>query len=471
MILIIFILILINFYFISFCHKLPDDVKNKDETRRSKQLSLNLSKVLELRKLFNSFTKLHLTNWNPVASPHLPILQTSMDLNDADLTGDEEMFSSQNNSPQASPPTSPPDNNSPNYSPLPSNRPARMSTSEDAVTSLLEELDSGKALSIWNHLQNKESDLLVKEYLNIIQKVKVMPEHPTTSVLDSIPSPVFELPNAIQISVLNMFTSYLQCRYSALNINEALTHEKCLFSPFISFKIPQFNLLPQEYFQECFDFKKTFVKGIQASAVNGLAFTMELILLRILDEIHSHVQSTSNANNEEEEIQNVQYFFLTFFSAAESNFKDKFKIKSIDWEKKECRVKNILPKWRRDKSAPPIVASNRYAKELSKKVKESSVKITPLGIITQTNNQPSTSGQGQVSIPTVNSKQGNGGKGVKALTKNRNKVNQVQVQQKNARGNNFNKNRKLAFNQAVESTETNNDNSTNQAAPPTSNSQ
>lgn len=292
---------------------------------------------------------------------------------------------------------------SPSYSPLPlsplfttnmdeGNLAAEMSTHQ----TLLEELDSEKSLSVWELMNDYDSDSLVREYFQILSDVKIRPSIPDVTVLNTLPVPDFELPIQIQSSILNHFTCYFQCRYSALNINAAVQNDVCLFSPFIHFKIPQFELLPEKYYKESKEAKELFVKAIQLNAVNGISFTIELILLRIYKEILLHVRTVVLA--EAAQKQTMQQFFLSFYKAAQTNFHQKFKIKNIDWNTKESRVKDGMPRWRKMGTDPPAVRTSRYVKELTKKVNEGKVKITSLGIIRQNNSQQPTS-----TIPSNNS--------------------------------------------------------------------
>lgn len=274
---------------------------------------------------------------------------------------------------------------SPSYSPC-SSSPEKMESDEQPNLSanpplqILEEIDGEeKRLSIWNIINDYQRDPLVKEYFNLLQQVKVKPCVPDPSILQNLPTPNFELPKETQIILLNNFTTYFQCRYSALNINGALQHDICLFSPYINFRVPQFEMLPLSYFNETKETKEIFTKAIQTSAVNGLAFTIELILLRTLAEIDKIVKSKSESA--EECLQTTQFFYLTFYKAAKENFHQTFKVKQIDWSSKSSRVKEVLPKWRKESGEPPAVKTNRYASDLVRKLEKGKVKITSLGII------------------------------------------------------------------------------------------
>ncbi|MES2287675.1 MAG: hypothetical protein V4547_18410, partial [Bacteroidota bacterium] len=121
------------------------------------------------------------------------------------------------------------------------------------------------------------------------------------------------------------------------------------------------------------------IQAIQTSAVNGLAFTIELILLRTLNTINNEVKIKIADTNEC--VQIVQYFYLSFYNAARLNFHQKFNVKEIDWENKESKVKDLFPKWRRDNMETPQIRSNRHAKELISKVENGSVKINAMGIV------------------------------------------------------------------------------------------
>lgn len=295
---------------------------------------------------------------------------------------------------------------SPSYSPHKSASSPDMRTDqqEDLTQSpeeqLLNKLDSEKSLSAWNLLHDSDDDVLVKEYFETLKIVKVRPCVPDISTLTSLPVPGYELPTSIQVTVLNHFTAFFQCRYSALNINDAVNHDVCLFSPFIHFKIPQFELLPKMYYTDSKAAKSAFVQAIQTNAVNGLAFTIELILLRILKEIWNHIITA--VENETDQKDNLQYFYLSFFKAAQANFQEKFKVKSIDWTKRESRVKDGLPKWRKQNANPPIIKHNRYVRELTKKVTEGKVKITALGVIQQTSTVSATPTTDQSHQPVIN---------------------------------------------------------------------
>lgn len=242
-----------------------------------------------------------------------------------------------------------------------------------------------------------------------------------------------------------------------MNINQACQREKCLFSPYIYFQVPQFELLPAEYFSECHELKLNFAKGIQTSAVNGLAFTMELILLRTFKLIKDQVETLGQESAALTQL--IMYFFLKFFVAAEGNFQKTFKSKDIDWDKKECRVKSILPKWRRQETpTPPLVRPNRYVRVLSEKLSKGSAKISSLGIIQHCKSDKSanstepkergnavqgTSSKSKVSSNTYTEKT-TVYRNVKEITKDKDKpVNQAIPDRKDARNSAFNKNRNI----------------------------
>lgn len=146
----------------------------------------------------------------------------------------------------------------------------------------LHKIDPDKSLSVWNLLTYKGNDKLVDEYLETIVRLQIKPCIPDKTRLSNLNTPNFDLSTTCQIEIIDNFTAYFQCRYSATNINSALEHDVTLFSPYINFNIPQHQLLPKFYFDETKNDKISFVKAIQSNAVEGLAFTTELLLLRIL---------------------------------------------------------------------------------------------------------------------------------------------------------------------------------------------
>lgn len=274
---------------------------------------------------------------------------------------------------------------SPSYSPIPAvnmnvSQVNNSSSLQEDPFSFLHHVDPEKSLSIWNLLSYKGSDKLVDEYLSNLERLRIKPCIPDKSRLLSLQTPHISLPLPCQIEVIDNFTAYFQCRYSTTNINSALEHDVTLFSPYINFNIPQHQLLPKFYFDETKNDKISFVKAIQSNAVEGLAFTTELLLLRILNIIASAIIAEKK-ESESVSVNDLEYFFLTFYQAAQANFHEKFKVKTINWQEKVGRVKEGLPAWRVKGLEAPKVKPSRYSKELTKKLAEAKVRITKLGIV------------------------------------------------------------------------------------------
>ncbi len=241
----------------------------------------------------------------------------------------------------------------------------------------------------------------------------------------------------------------------------------CLFSPFINFKIPQFDLLPKAYFDDTKASKISFVQAIQISAVKGLAFSIELLLLRSFNVIYNEVRSVVKV--EDEHLQTFQFFYLSLYKAAQKNFHQKFNVKKVDWEKRPKGVKDAMQSWRRKGQPPPEMRTNRYARDLIKQVEEGKVKISSLGIIQSTSTPKTTAAavstvtrnDGDNSSAIASSSKGNGVNGlatkkikekekdegqgtrervgVKAITKAKSSL----KGKSDARSNTFNKNRNL----------------------------
>ncbi len=107
---------------------------------------------------------------------------------------------------------------SPTYSPLASQNSTDMPISDmdsqlHNVMEVLEEVDNEASLSIWELLSTIKEDKLVEEYCELITKVKTKPAVPDASLLESLPVPNFDLSVPTQVKVLNLLTSYFQCRY------------------------------------------------------------------------------------------------------------------------------------------------------------------------------------------------------------------------------------------------------------------
>lgn len=226
---------------------------------------------------------------------------------------------------------------------------------------LLEEVDPEKKLRIWQNCHSTE-DVLVREYIDLLDKTKFLPEPPTPEELVTVSavSPVLTSSKEAQVKVINIFSAFLSNTYHLDNVTEACNRDLPLFVPKAKFLVPNYSHLPLSYFDNLLELKKNFACAIQLESISAVKFTNELFLLKAFYQLQVDLKTVISDH--------VKSEYCALFSIACDNFKKEHKGKTIDWDNKPSHIHGSLPGWRKNKKAPPAVVHNRYAEKISKAI-------------------------------------------------------------------------------------------------------
>ncbi len=234
---------------------------------------------------------------------------------------------------------------------------------------LLEGLDPDRKLSIWNKCHTTE-DVLVIEYLYLLDKTRFLPLPPTPEELETVSavSPVLTCSKETQVKVINIFSAFLSNIYHKDNVTEACERDLPLFVPRGKFVVPNYSHLPLSYFEILKTLKENFACAVQLESIAAVQFTSELFLLRAFHQLKVNLKTLI--------IDHVKSEFFALFSIAGDNFKKEHKGKIIDWEKRKSTIHGSFPGWRKNSSAPPSIVHNRYAEKISKAILNNKIDLS-----------------------------------------------------------------------------------------------
>ncbi len=226
---------------------------------------------------------------------------------------------------------------------------------------LLEAVDPEKTLRIWNKSHSTE-DVLVREYLYLLDKTKFLPVPPSAEELATVSavSPVLTCSKETQVKVINIFSAFLSNTYHLDNVTEATNRDLPLFNPGGKFLVPNYSHLPLSYFESLKELKTSFACAVQLESIKAVKFTNEHFLLK------AYYQLQVDLNTVNSELIKSEYCAL--FSITCDNFKKEHKGKIFDWDKKKSTVHGSLAGWRKNKKPPPTTVYNRYAEKISKAI-------------------------------------------------------------------------------------------------------
>lgn len=295
----------------------------------------------------------------------------------------QDFFNEENNPAAPSPPPSqessftlspdPQNNCSPSWSPL-------LSQSSTMEGDFQSEIDPHNELSIWAFYENKNSDKIVKEYVELLDKNRYFPRVPDHNKLEQLSEPTYKLSKECSSNVVSTFTDYFQSRYFCKNTKGAIDANFAMATVHVSLQVPQYNQMPAKVFQDAADFKEAASLALQTNYCEGQLFVCELNLLRNFDFIITEVKA--NVNTDEDVDNDTNYFFLTHYIAAKTNFIQQYKMKVIDWTRKPKNNKTLLPFWRKKEGgSPPKFRSNRYASQLLKVISEGKAKLDSVSVL------------------------------------------------------------------------------------------
>lgn len=285
-----------------------------------------------------------------------------------------------------------------NYSPDPSQlkekSPSWSPTSSSSSLSITmttsdfqKEIDPESELALWAFYDDKDTDKIVKEYVDLIEKNRFFPRVPDQSRLEDLPQPAYQLSKECSKNVVSVFTDYFQSRYFCKNTKGAIDSNYAMASVHVNFQVPQYNQMPEKVFKDTVHHKDVICLAMQTNYCEGQLFVCELNLLRVYDFIITEVKTHVNTDAEVEK--HTEYFFLTHYVASKTNFIKNYNIKVIDWTQKPRKNKILLPFWRKKEGgSPPKFRENRYASALMKVINEGKAKLDSVNVLKEFANCP-----------------------------------------------------------------------------------
>jgi len=201
------------------------------------------------------------------------------------------------------------------------------SLSVEHIERVLAEVDPNHLLSIYHYLSHLSSDPLVKEYMDILINIKLIPRLPKDFMEHSGTETTLILNNEDYIPLVTNMLSYFQSLYFSKNLSKAEENNVGLFNPKYNFKVPIYELMPLKALEFVTQCKVEFVTELQKLTLDGSQFTKELLMLRNFQIIKSKFPDTAT-------LPTIQKHILHYNSIAimraEPEFYDKYIVKDID---------------------------------------------------------------------------------------------------------------------------------------------
>lgn len=249
---------------------------------------------------------------------------------------------------------------------------------DDFTTALklqLEQIDPKKQLSIHELLHYKDTDPVVKEYLELICTIGFIPSQPKETDFESLDhSKLTPVSSACSTTLTHLLFTLFQSRYFRNNSLDAAIRKKSIFNVQPKMYIPDFKDLPEHFLHKMTEVRQAVSLNLQGLAVEGSDFIAELLKLRCANVIISDcttekVKEKSPIAVEKDKIQQI---FDVHYLKCQIEFFKAYPLKSIDWDSYENKTKHIEPLWRQAQSVNPETV-NFYANSLVYKISTNAV--------------------------------------------------------------------------------------------------
>ena len=251
-------------------------------------------------------------------------------------------------------------------------RKRRMSIEVD-ISELIENLskiNGYETLSIKEFVEDYHSDPVVKEYVDILLETKTPPFLLQDSVsVEWLNHNVHtNFPTNKYCDLIKNFMSVSQIRYFQNNLKGATENDVALCNVKYDLKIPKFNHLPSATFTKMKQVKQSFANQMQGVSALHSEFSRELLLLKNNKIICDFLRS-NNFSSKEEQNKEFQFIFATAFSKARLEYEKEATTKTFVWTERESRIRDVIPKWRKDKvTQPPTEPYNRLAIKIEDRI-------------------------------------------------------------------------------------------------------
>lgn len=229
------------------------------------------------------------------------------------------------------------------------------------------EIDPNKHLQVYDFLKDLNSDKIVSEYVEKLLDLDFFPIIPCGDKV-FLTEPEFEIniSKKCHIEVVNLMMNFFQLNYFKNNMFEATSNRKAVINIQSKVFMPCFSSYPQKTFEDMQKINHSAAMQTQSIAGVGAKFNAELMCIRGAHLLYLELKHELENIDHIKDM--IQHHFDIHFHKACMEFIRKFKIKKIDWENFQSKIRLLLPKWRRENSAPPINFSNRYANEIEARI-------------------------------------------------------------------------------------------------------
>lgn len=238
-------------------------------------------------------------------------------------------------------------------------------------------VDPEKKSVIYEYLDRYSSDAVVRYFLELLFETKAIPILPNFEILKSWLDHEcsITIPKNLAAELVEKFMDYFQTKYFKNNVDGAIENGKHLFNPKTNFNIPQFKYMPEKVLETMTKLKEEYATNLQKEASRGTLFTLQLIILRILQKIARFVKE--EVNDETEIQKRIELTLATTYFIALTEFPKAKKVHVIDWTSYSSKTTHAVPGWRKtDSNLLPPEFPNRLASNAVEKINQQTLKLT-----------------------------------------------------------------------------------------------
>jgi len=237
------------------------------------------------------------------------------------------------------------------------------------VSEQLIDIDNTKTLSIFDVIDEYQTDPIVKDYADKLIELGFFPSVPTSEEeLMRLQSPTVKVDLSVncQSFVISTMMGFFRTNYFKNNMKSATDADKIVIPIKAKCMMPGFAFVPYNYLERDFNIIHSAGIQMQKNANLKAKYVAELMLINsaysIFKEVKEQVVSKTCQHVSTQTLLNIYYY------KAHKEFMSVFKIKIFDWETFASKVRLILPKWRKEDLPPPALLPNRHAKQIMDRI-------------------------------------------------------------------------------------------------------
>lgn len=239
----------------------------------------------------------------------------------------------------------------------------------------LEFLDPEKTLAIFAFIDDQEKDPIVREYAEKILELGCFPVIPNGDSFNlSEPVTPITITKNCSAEVVETIMNFFRINYFKNNMIDATANNKSVMSVQAKLNMPCFQTYPLKTHDSFAKIKHSAAIQIQSLSAEGAKFNAELMCIRSAHLLFTEIKNSID-KDDAKIAETTQFHFQLHFRKASMEFVRKFNIKKIDWENFISKVRIILPKWRREDTAPPQSLRNNHATDIIARIKNDQEKF------------------------------------------------------------------------------------------------